>query len=107
MSQETIERAARAIRDAENASEWEGLETTDGIYRHYARAVIAAIHPTVSTEAELDALPENSVVLDSFGEPFQRMEMVGLPSLWSSSDVVTSDLMHLPATVLHIPGGAQ
>lgn len=63
---ETIERAARALwYHGANTGTWNWAEITEDTrerYRDEARAVIAAIHPTVSTVGELDALPETCIV---------------------------------------------
>lgn len=67
-------------------------------------AVIAAIHPTVTTVEELDALPEwtiiqlpGSLVLESEGGAWYAP---------GDPDPVRVSGVFLPATVLHIPGGA-
>lgn len=116
MNDEMTETAARAVADAVKIRIRPGGETMrlldDGHTFHLnpdeartaARAVLAAIHPTVSTEVELDALPEGTVLLDSGTEVLQLVED-GDGIQWSDS-WANECSVQLPATVLHTPGGA-
>lgn len=74
-----------------------------------AVAVIAAIHPTVTTVEELDALPIGSVLLGATGAAIEFTGVAedgtigvapGSAALWTDDD------LHLPATVLHMGGAA-
>lgn len=117
MNQETIERAARAIRDTVRISirpdggTMELLEHGHTFHLNpdeantAARAVIAAIHPTVSSVEELDALPDGAAVLDNEGGVAEKYEdewyFLGGPPLTSSTLASFGKL-----TVLYTPGGA-
>lgn len=109
MNQETIERAARAHYESlKPVNNWEGLtEFIRDLYRDIARAVIAAIHPTVSSVEELDALPDGSVVMDELGIAL-RKTIVGW---WADTGDNRMSSEHLAdnsteLTVLHIGGAA-
>lgn len=109
MSTEQIETAAREIYNLvadHEASHWsECGEATRLEMLAAARAVIAAIHPTVSSTAELDALPVGSAIIDGDGDVARREEG-GLWTVSGSGSVHDSDLFTLPATVLHMGGAA-
>lgn len=118
-NQEQIETAARAL----NHAGWTccgGFGCEPGIYdecedcrrvcNETARAVIAAIHPTVTSVEELDALPFRTII--TAGQfPYMRGKtgrwaQVGtratLDSKWLA-DVLPEGGSYM---VLHIPGGA-
>lgn len=67
-----------------------------------ARAALDAADKaaTITTVEELEALPVRSVILDECGESFQRLDMEG-SAVWSSADLIASDLVELPARVIH------
>lgn len=120
--EQIIEKAARAVADAVKISIRPGGETmrlldkghtfalTPNEARTAAHAVLVAIHPTVTTETELDALPVGSVILAD-GETWRRVYDGATHSVWHggrhgyecAQDVICPESS---ATVLHIPGGA-
>ena len=93
---------AAILRDAADAAVDAGLPvlTFDG----YAEAAVAAgwrPAPTLITDpAELDDLPEGTVILDAMGRPMQLCD-----NRWVTAASAPSETQQvpLPATVLHIP----
>ena len=51
-----------------------GYFIDDGFNAHVAAEIAAAVHPTIGTVDQLDALPEGSVILTVDGVAFQRSE---------------------------------
>lgn len=110
MTDPRIEAAAQAL----NTEGWTCQEGSDepGNYSEcedctracddLARAALAAADKaaTITTVEDLDALPVRSVILDECGESFQRLDMEG-SAVWSSADLIASDLVELPARVIH------
>ncbi|BDZ40802.1 hypothetical protein GCM10025865_01010 [Paraoerskovia sediminicola] len=126
MSRPTVEQVARALAAHSRCEYWpshmstwtcsipgihEGADNETARNDHLARAVLALFEPrTVTTAAELDALPQSTVILDANGEAVERCGHIEtqdgrfsawcallLPSLRQSNEV------ELPATVLHVP----
>lgn len=116
MSTEQIETAARALHAAINGPRGRAWDATapkwQNAYRDQAAAVIAAIHPTVSSEAELDALADPETILKDYdGHPYQwGIDMSGSEGWLAPHDqtaITTNHLWRLkPLTVLHIGGAA-
>lgn len=140
MNQETIERAARVayieMEWPNRITEHDSNRKADGEYKeraaklwdegnagwsHYHRytrqaaAVIAAIHPTVDSDEELDALPVGSVIVDQQGRSWQAYVPKDMgygvrQHRWMCPDggfVRDKGFFgNLPATVLYTPGGA-
>lgn len=81
-------------------------------YRRQAAAVIAAIHPAVSSVEELDALPEGSVI--RFIDITPTVAVKDDEGTWCGShglnyygwDDDDPSPVPFPATVLYTPGGA-
>lgn len=139
-AEQMIETAARAVADAVRISIRPGGETMRLLDKGHtfhlnpdeartaARAVIAAIHPTVSTIEELEALPIQSIVACMGLAPgtrnvpvtlvWQRGSVDNGGSDWCMPDtqgqITASDVFYFltvnqlrqELTVLHIPGGA-
>ena len=60
--------------------EWheaEGLNHGLTFEQHIAAATLDLAHPTVTTAAELDALPDHAIVVDAEGEAWQKSSLVG------------------------------
>ena len=93
---------ALILRDAANAAVAAGLPVLT--YDGYADAAITAgwrpAATLVTDPAELDGLPDQTVILDALGLPRQLIDnrWVGVSSAVSETQSVP-----LPATVLHIP----
>lgn len=115
MSQEQIETAARAIFLANPLCEPSMVDACWDLYEDEARAVIAAIHPTVRTVEELDALPVGSVVLSY--TVFLKVKSGLGREVWGcvgTSDIIPADEILVydedagaySVTVLRTPGAA-
>ena len=113
-SEQQIDAAARALYERPNdrmAQEHPWAEVDRGvrdIYLNDARAALAAATVTITTTAEMDALPVGSVVLDRDGEVARNYHDAwfvivaeGDSDPWLSNPCEADDLV--PATLLYRP----
>jgi hypothetical protein len=93
---------ALILRDAADAAVAAGLPVLT--YDGYADAAIAAgwrpAATLITDPAELDGLPDRSVILDALGRPMQRSDNRWLGTASAPSE---AQQVPLPATVLHLP----
>lgn len=117
MNQEAIERVAKVLHDQFMAEQGISnprydLSVAKEVYRENARAVLAAIHPTVSSVEELDALPVGSVI--RFIDITPTVAVKDDEGTWCGSHGLNyygwydddPSPVPFPATVLHIGGAA-
>lgn len=93
--------AHKATRNPDNAKE---------AIRAALEAAAPYMQPTVTTIEELDALPAGTVILDSEGNSTQAVMHGHGKTHWRDNKyraLLTSDLIALPATILHRPDDAR
>lgn len=66
-----------------------------------AAVVEAHLRPVVTTVAELDALPESTIILDGNGEIMKRCDRG--QNVWHFANIAEHKAPALPATVLYRP----